>query len=83
MNIFKSVLVKARNEYPALAEGLLAKKELSKLEQIRLASVMVAIVRSHSRSTTSEISYFDTTITYDQTFFAQYQLSKAFADSKE
>lgn len=48
MNILKSVLVKARSENPALAENLLAKKELSRLEQIRLASALVAIVKSHS-----------------------------------
>lgn len=55
MNILKSVLGKSRTEHSATAESLLSKKELSKLEQIRLASAMVAIIKTHAQSSTSEM----------------------------
>ena len=55
MNILKSVLGKSRTEHSTTAESLLSKKELSKLEQIRLASAMVAIIKTHAQSSTSEM----------------------------
>lgn len=59
MNILKSVLGKVRSEAVTVAENLLAKSELSKLEQIRLTTALVTIVKSHPQKNVSEIQYFN------------------------